>query len=475
MQHFESYIGQRDRAAGKAVSLGGILLLCWLAGCGSSSTNKATTGAASPGSPTYFTPFVQGVADTEVPQTFTIDDAAGSFSQIIYQPQTQPGVQVLSSGTLTSGQRGLRSLTVTASYAYSNETTTYVPNTTPRTGSFAVELADQAGGLVQVVGQPAEPLVAATQCPGSSTQTYQFITIPTASSPTFLTETAYGSVDISSSGSAVTFNNIHQYTLPSGGQTGASPAQPSASTVTGICGPTFFGDITTVPGQLVVTDPGLGTELPAQAEIGIGPSGLLVENNGYPSTMAQTTPAIDYENILGAGTGAVGLPVPSNALDTNTIVSQQYLGFIYDAGTGSPYAPWTSTLASFGFPTPPSDCPALTPQTGTLIYGGDFPIDTATGVPDPNSSAVQANGGFPLAGYCDLAIDLGTQTSNGLYLGAKVRIGAKFSANPTAAKITYSFPAVAIAGQLNGKYAVFLIGYDNNTAQPWTIYLLQSN
>jgi hypothetical protein len=44
---------------------------------------------------------------------------------------------------------------------------------------------------------------------------------------------------------------------------------------------------------------------------------------------------------------------------------------------------------------------------------------------------------------------------------------------------TYSFSAVAIAGQLNvagqtnGKYAIFLIGKDST--QPWVIYLLQSN
>jgi hypothetical protein len=28
-------------------------------------------------------------------------------------------------------------------------------------------------------------------------------------------------------------------------------------------------------------------------------------------------------------------------------------------------------------------------------------------------------------------------------------------------------------GQINGKYAIFLLGYDNS--QPWAIYLLQSN
>lgn len=461
MQRFKSYIDRSGRATRKVASLEGILLFCWLAGCGTSTTNKTVASTAS--SPTYFAPYVQGVNDAESPQTFTIDDT-GSFSQIIYQPENQPGLQVLNSGTLTVGQRGLRSLTITVNYAYSNETGTYEPNTTPETGNFAVELAGQTGGLVQLTGQPAEPLVAATQCPASSSQTYQFITIPTAASPTFLSETAYGSVDIASSGSAVTFKNIHQYTLPSAGGTGA-PAQPSASTVTGgVCGPTFFGDITTVPGQLVVTDPGLGKELPAQAEIGIGPTGLLVENNGSPSVMAGTSHPISYENVLGAGTGAVGLPEPLSALDTNAIVGAQYLGFIYAAGVGSPYLPWSSHLVSFGFPSMPSGCSSVPASTSTpaLIYGGDFP--QSNGQDDPSASP----DGF---GNCDFAIDLGPQTSSGLYPNATVWVYSGYVANTTGKG--YSFPAVAIAGQLNGKYAVFLIGYDST--QPWAVYLLQSN
>ena len=40
-------------------------------------------------------------------------------------------------------------------------------------------------------------------------------------------------------------------------------------------------------------------------------------------------------------------------------------------------------------------------------------------------------------------------------------------------KATYSFPAMAVAGQLNGKFAIFVLGVD--ARQPWAIYLLQSN
>jgi hypothetical protein len=56
-----------------------------------------------------------------------------------------------------------------------------------------------------------------------------------------------------------------------------------------------------------------------------------------------------------------------------------------------------------------------------------------------------------------------------------VYVGSGFGTNTTGK--TYSFPAVAIAGQLNGKYAIFLIGVDSTGSphQAWGIYLLQSN
>jgi hypothetical protein len=94
---------------------------------------------------------------------------------------------------------------------------------------------------------------------------------------------------------------------------------------------------------------------------------------------------------------------------------------------------------------------------------------------------VQANGGY---GNCDFAIDLGAQDSstNGLFPSATVYVGAGFcpsngsAACPPVAQ-PYHFSAVAIAGQLNGKYAIFLIGEDTTGSpnQAWGIYLLQSN
>ncbi len=477
-------------SAGKVVLPSALVFMLWMAGCGGSVTS--TSMVATSGPQTYFAPIVAGTtystssassAFIQNALTYTMDDTALTFAQTTYQPpSTQPGPQVLNAGDLTIGQRGLRSLGITANYVYQSSTTNtqagYYPIThnPPEVGSFAVELANQAGGLVQLVGQPAVPLVAATACPNSaSSQTYLFTSIPggltSVSGSRYgwdpATDTAYGVVQISASGSTVTLQNIQQFTLSSASGTGA-PAQPSSSSATGTCASSVFGNTTVVPGQLVITNPNPGgsEQIPPQATIGIGPTGLLVEDNGSnaSSPLADTSPALYYNNVLGAGTGAVGLPQSSSALSTSAVVSAQYLGFIYGAGvyvSGNPYTKdWSSHVASFGFSSLPSSCASVTASTSTLIYGGDYPND------NPSVSAT----GFS---NCDFAIDLGVQSSshNGLYPNATVWVGAGYAAN--ASGTTYSFPAVAIAGQLNGKYALFVLGVDST--QPWAIYLLQSN
>lgn len=461
----------------------GLLLTLWFSGgCGGATKNPATTSTpvtVQPGPQSYLAPAVAGAVGLAGGlSSFTIDDTADTFSQTSYvlDPPVQQGPQVLNAGVVAVSSRGLRSLGITANYVANSGSNGVPPGYYPVTydppmaGSFGLELAARTGGLVQLVGQPAQPLVAATQCPSFPTpQTYQFITIPAALVPPNTvpanpdtwdptSETAYGTVDISSTGETVTFQNIHQYTLPSVGGTGA-PAFPSASSVSGLCGSTLLGNIVKVPGQLIITNPGNGQSTPYQASIGIGASnGLLVEDNNNSDSGTSAT-GLTYENVLGAGTGAVGLPQPSSPLSTGDVIGAQYQGFIYAAGVFNSNS-WSSHLASFGFANVPARCAALTPATGTLIYGGDFTND------DPSTSP---NG----YGNCDFAIDLGAQSpsSNGLYPNATIWVGAGYSANSTGA--TYSFPAVAIAGQVGSKFALFLIAVDST--QPWAIYLLQSN
>ncbi|MEI9979969.1 MAG: hypothetical protein WDN23_13410 [Edaphobacter sp.] len=226
------------------VKLLGPFALCagLVAGCGDS--HNSTPPAPAQGPQTYFAPYVAGVTNLNNgssvallgPKSYGIDDTADKFSEstFLLQLPQQQGPQLINVGVTSSAKRGLLSLGIATNYVVTAGT--YVPTSyePPKTGSFALELAGQAGGLVQLIGQPAEPLVAATQCPIlKSAQTYQFLTIPapridssasTGTKPAFTwdpkLETAYGSVDITSDGTNVTFANIHQATLPSVGGTG---------------------------------------------------------------------------------------------------------------------------------------------------------------------------------------------------------------------------------------------------------------
>jgi hypothetical protein len=439
------------RVIASVVVIPSSLLLAAITGCNGLA---GSTAAATSGPPTYLGAVVVGSSAASSPfngatgtlAIYNIDDTLDTYSRSTSSfADTQQGTQVNDSGSFTVLARGLRSLS-----------TTYTGNgilSTPIEGSYAVELAGQAGGLVQLATQPATPLVATETCPSLATaQIFQFITLPTSSwNPA--NQTAFGSVSIDTSGSDVNLSSIQQFTLPVKGGSPGAPASSYSATEQGACSPTPYGNTISVPASTTVTNPGQGEALTNPVILGVGPSGLLVEsiqNSGFLNSSG---------DVLGAGTGAIGVPQPSSAIDTSTVVGAQYLGFIYGAGGSS-----SSTVASFGFPTPPSDCSSVAAQTSTLIYGGDFPSN------NPASSAVQSNGGY---GNCDFAIDLGTQstTSNGLYPSATVWMGSGFSANST--QSTYSFPAVAIVGQLQGKFVILLIGEDST--QPWSLYLMQSN
>ncbi len=287
-------------------AVGGLLLSLWVAGCGvSNSSSDPTKPTTPPGPQTYFAPSVSFDGAVLDMYTYGLDDKLDTFWQTTYRPQTQPGSQVLTAGNFSVSQRGLRSLSISTTYVFDPmaQPLAYVaaPFDQVTTSSFALELAGQAGGFVQLqamgkgqqlIEQPVVPLVAATQCPNlSSAQTYQFITIPAPLIPAGTspiggtwdpaTETAYGSVDISSSGSTVNFKNIQQFKLTGAQPSSSSPA--SSSSPTGTCGPTNFGNTIVVPGKVTITNPGVpgsGNNIVSpQATIGIGPSGLLVEDN----------------------------------------------------------------------------------------------------------------------------------------------------------------------------------------------------
>jgi hypothetical protein len=254
-----------------------------------------------------------------------------------------------------------------------------------------------------------------------------------------------------------------------------------------VCTSSYYGYTPVVPGNLSVTDPSLvgGGTLPPVSLVGVGPTGMLVQSNAADGeNLSSTAVPPYYQNLLGAGTGAIGLPQPSSALSTSTLVGTQYLGFIYGSGifegTGS-NGPSTY-VASFGFATPPSGanaCSNVAAQTPTMIYGSDFGQ-----LNNPGAASVQSNGGFPLT--CNIAIDLGTtQSPNGFYPSATVWLGAGSTENGSIAggvcvtfsACAYPVPAVAIAGQLAGKSVIFVTALDDLGVpnQVLGIYLLQSN
>jgi hypothetical protein len=409
-------------------------------------------------------------------QTYSIDHAASSFVVTSYG---SGGSTIMASGSLSQLPNGILNLNMT-----------YLPgqiiSNPPLTGNWVVEMPGQAA-LMELETTSAfgtntsfAPLAPTQSCPSlNPAESFQFVTIPKKLStiPSLSAngwnpqlETAYGSVSIATSGATVQFTNISQHTFPAtiGGAAG-SPVNPASPTATSACSSTFYGQTISIPNSGTVLNPGSQQSVPPSATVGIGPTGFLVEDSGTPrGTFDPSIPP--YENVLGAGYGAIGLIKPTTPLATSTLASAQYQGILYGAASGSSAAIGTAgfrLIGSFGYPNLQTSCTTLpAPTTSTIIYGGEF----ANNDPSPSANAF---------GNCDLAIDLGTQDSgnNGLYPAATVYVSAGFPNNDQGS--AYSFNAVAVAGQINGKYGIFLIGLELDKTgvpiQPWGIYLLQSN
>jgi hypothetical protein len=159
-------------------------------------------------------------------------------------------------------------------------------------------------------------------------------------------------------------------------------------------------------------------------------------------------------------------------LNTTAVAAQTYSGFLYETATlGDPAynsvaAPANTLPVSFG---------QVVASSGTTMIGGEFPNDDVTQT--PNS---------------DMMIDLGSQdaTYNGLYLSVSITVldPAQNCANYTGpgesatsginaqGYATCTFSGMAIVGNPEGNYALFISAY-NWAAQlggaPMQIYLFQ--
>jgi hypothetical protein len=476
-------------AAKRAIIIAAALVAGMLSACGGSSSG--TTPPANPpsasGLRTYFGGAVSGAygassfSDSEILSAYTVDDVNHTFAQSIYTfgAGNQQGPQLDYSGSLSSMPAGLAGIGISysnAQYGTSASSGTGVSYNPALDGGWIYELPNQAGGLIGLKNLPFVPAVAAVNCPSSSQPNpYNFVSIPTYIGPNKATsgggianwdpqvDTAYGSVQVSTKGSTITFGSIAQYTA-SGKKLSSYQdldGNPTAiNSIEGACSSTFYGNTISVPANADIGTPGTGETINIPAIVGIGSSGLLLENNGETSNLVSNASASGYQPFLGSGTGAMGLPKPGSAVDPKSLGVAQLFGVIYGGGTGK--SDWTSVASSFGLSSTPTTCPAGNFQSP--LFGGDF----------PNNDPTKSSSGH---GNCNVVIDLGVQdpSNNGLFPNARVYLASGFAGNPQAS--AHSYPAVAIAGQLEGKYAVFVIGVDTTgtPVQAWGIYLFQSN
>jgi hypothetical protein len=444
-----------------------LLITLTVAGCGA---GMAPGPVASNTAESYFAPAIPGGPGS--PTTFSLDSSMKTFAQSAYAANMGQERYVYTSGSFTSLPDGILSL----SASYANGTTQQGTYYNPPQAGFAVRFANE-GGFLEVPGEPVVPFANNAVCPSyTSAQAFQFVTLPNAGDATGV---AYGSATLTTTVSAVSFSNITQFNV-SGKAVASAPA-----TTLGACSATFFGQTISVPTTEMVVQPGSGPTPPPSATVVISPSGFLIEDNGSSGNGATPNSpfATPFANLLGSGAGAIGLPVPGSAITTSSLVGAQYAGLLYSTGGFDPArgnrvaVPPSSTLSGFGPANQPSACPnPPSAQVGTLIYGGEFKNSDPATNPQSNS---------------DICIALGSQDAqnNGRYPNATVYLSSAFpraqstSGYSNQSTTAYSFPAVAIAGQIKGKNVILIVGLDvtglqavgRGVTQDWGIYLMQSN
>lgn len=308
------------------------------------------------------------------------------------------------------------------------------------------------------------PFISNASCPNvAGKHTYQFLTFPGTTGQNawdFQTDAAYGTVQVATlqSGTVDNLSGITQYLLP-GGQVSPGTAvtlNPGPTDMSGSCGLSAAGSLMSFSYNDI-----LG--VPHYAELNLA-SGFLLESDTGVGSENQ-----GVSNILGAGYGAIGLQQPSAAVGATTLAGGNFKGFIHASDS------YTSTASFSGAATSSGACTSFAKSIKSLpsrpsanaIYGGEYAGN------DPSVSKT-AN--------CDMAIDLGSEDSknNGLFPDATVYIGSAFPLNNsgigTGPGTSYSIPAVAIVGQINGQNAVFLLAEDTvaGLGHSVGIYLLHS-
>ena len=389
----------------RAASILILAAACLSAACGGKSNLNLTPSGLPPVSqPSQLNSYVgtQGTdpntGDSGAVWQVTINHTTNSFSASDYASQLVPanGLFAFDGGFLNFSQ------TNPAPAFQADGFTIEVPGRVaffrPGFNSF-----DSTQGTVTTASSPVA--LVPGSCLSLFNVTFQFVTLPT-SKWTASADMAYGSVQVNNvqptdSGSTWSFSNLNQFTL-------AKTQQSGATLSNGICAQSAIGTVVSIPPS---------SSNGNTVTVAVGPSGFLIMNNG-PNT-----------------SGAVGLIQPSSALNTSSILSANYLGFISEPAIPIPLSgvPTANQVAFFSCAN--SACTA----SGTSLVGGAFPND------DPTQPA-----------NANITVNLGTQnaTNNGLFDSATVTIpdpasactppgvpGTDSQGNPTC-----TVPAAAVAG-----------------------------
>ena len=255
--------------------------------------------------------------------------------------------------------------------------------------------------------------------------TFQFVTLPDSSWAAG-TDVAYGTIQVRTSGNAWNFSNFTQFMLNSSSR--------SATLGAGTCGANGSSNAVTIPAKPPTT---------AASTLAVGPSGFFVADQLLVPSQASSV-----------AFGAVGVIRPASALDATQVVGAIYFGFIYEPAclSGQPCGAPTQ-MAEFSNSTCP---PGSAPPSPTAMCGGPFSEDNLGSIPAGTT-----------------VIDLGEEdkTRFGLYTSATIQIPDPNLVCSQTGSCT--LPAVAVVGNPEDKFAIFLIAQDLVNNSPMVIYLFQ--
>lgn len=189
----------------------------------------------------------------------------------------------------------------------------------------------------------------------------------------------------------------------------------------------------------------------------VGPSGFLSADQ----SVASLSPA--------TGSSLAGMLEPSAALSTSAVAASQYLGFLFEGEQSYSTFPTNVTTVT----TAPVAFGQVVTGSGTTLTGGIYPNDNVSGTPNADteltlgSQDTQINGLYPTATITVLDPEQNcanfSGSTSGFPLLGSGNLGVSTGIDAQG-YFTCTFPAVAIVGYQEGKYAIFVNSYN------WAIY-----